>query len=289
MPGQCGGSRILRVEFTNATGRLYFPLRFRRVGYVLVSDADAAILGLAFIGTRLFGLRYFGSLRIASPSRLVVRSSEPACGVLAASVLGFKFWWPDDPTAGPWVPIVVTVTFVGALLIAVFGGALGHRRQNGHACLSRWQAYTTIAAVTVACSGAIAGNGLLVTHKIHTDRMVAEERVRSLYEAAARTVADYGDVSSAQDGIKVEGHYRGPAFNDSEWQGLTRNLMRRNGYVYQIYLAQPPAGGVLVYALPIEYEDRVKVGLCLDGSGRLRCPLIVRRDQACIPCEGEKK
>jgi hypothetical protein len=33
--------------------------------------------------------------------------------------------------------------------------------------------------------------------------------------------------------------------------------MRENGFVYQIHFASPPAQGVLVYALPIEYEERV--------------------------------
>ncbi len=212
-----------------------------------------------------------------------------ACGVLAASLLGFEFWWPDDPIAVPWVPIAVTVASVGAVFIGLLGGALGYGIQHGHARVPRWQAYTTTAAVTVLGSAAIAGNGLLVTHKIRTDRMVAEKRVRSLYDAAVCAVGEHGDLSSAQDGIKVERCYHGPAFNSSEWQGMTRNFMRRNGYVYQIHLALPPAQGVLVYALPIEYRDRVKVGLCLDSSGRTRCPLNVSRGQACIPCEGKKE
>ena len=51
--------------------------------------------------------------------------------------------------------------------------------------------------------------------------------------------------------------YRGPRFSDGEWDGMTGNHMRENGFVYQIHFASPPAQGVLVYALPIEYEERV--------------------------------
>ncbi len=131
---------------------------------------------------------------------------------------------------------------------------------------------------------AIAGNGALINQKIRYNRPIAEQRVKALYQAAMSAIRESGQHASAQDGTEVRKFYWGPRFDDGEWEAMTRNLMRENGFVYQIHIEPPPAQGILVYALPIEYQERVGPGLCLDQTGRLQCPLEVMRGQRCIPC-----
>jgi hypothetical protein len=188
---------------------------------------------------------------------------------LAASVLGYRLWWPDDPIAGSFVPFAVVVESVGALFVGGVGSMVGYQLRN-EVALSLKAGMAALVIIAVLGVGAIAGNGALVTQKISRDRVIAEERVRSLYQAAARTVADSGETNSADDSAKVRSHYKGPAFDDEEWQGTTRNFLRRNGFVYQLHIAPPPGHGIVVCALPIEYLDRVKDGFCIDDSGRMQ-------------------
>jgi hypothetical protein len=146
-----------------------------------------------------------------------------------------------------------------------------------------------LVSVALISSGVIAGNGPLVNHMIRRDRVRAEERVQALYQAAARAVAECGAVDCAIDSARLRSHYRGPSFSDEQWQGMTRDLLRGDGYQYQIYLSQPPARGVVVSALPTEYYERVREGLCLDDSGRMQCPLAFSGERECAPCESEKR
>ncbi len=208
-------------------------------------------------------------------------------GVFVAEILGLRFWWPEDPIAAPLVPIVLAVVTSGALLLGTGGAVIGYGLR-GNSLVRGRLGPVVLLSIAVISSGAIVGNGLLVTQKIRRNRGIAEQRVRALYQAAEHAVAVYGDEGNAQDSAKVRKYYQGPSFDDQEWQGMTRNFLRRDGFVYQIHIAKPPDQGVLVYALPIEYPARVKEGLCLDLTARMQCPLDVNRGQTCIPCQPQK-
>jgi hypothetical protein len=205
-------------------------------------------------------------------------------GALSAAGVGVTIWWPDDPIAAPWVPVALTVVPLGAALFAATGTVIGY------ACVPRFISHSTrvgigaLGGIGILCSTAIAANGPLVSAKIHYNRPIAEQRIKALYQAAALATKESGEEASAQDSTEVRKFYRGPRFSKSEWEGLTRNLMRENGFVYQIHIETPPSHGILVYALPIEYEDRVGPGFCLDDTGRMQCPLNVMRGQRCVPC-----
>jgi hypothetical protein len=167
------------------------------------------------------------------------------------------------------------------------GSVVGHllAKRSG---VKRTIPLAALCLIIAISSVRIAGNDSLISRKIVEDRRLAEDRVRALYDAATSAAADRHDLSAGQDPMEVRGHYKGPSFSEEEWEGMTRNLLRRNGYVYQIHLSQEPPQGILVYALPIAYYDRVKEGLCLDDSGKLRCPLKLISRQACVPCAVEK-
>lgn len=204
-------------------------------------------------------------------------------GVSLATLLGFILWPEKDPVAEPWVPILLVIVPVGAALLAAAGAAVGCycARWSGRYF---WIFVGVLAGVGILCSTAVAANGPLVTFKIRHNRPIAERRVRALYRAATLAIQATGEESSAQHGAEVRRFYRGPRFDDGEWGGMTRNDMRENGFVYQIHLGTPPAQGVVVYAVPIEYEDRAGPGLCLDQTGRMECPLLVISGQRCVPC-----
>lgn len=208
-------------------------------------------------------------------------------GALSASGLGFRIWWPDDPIAVPWIPVVLTVVPLGAALFAAVGAAIGYCWTPQPLRYSK-VSIGLLGGVGIFCSAAITANGPLVNQKIRYNRPIAEQRVKALYQAATLAIKESGEEASAQDGTKVRQYYRGPRFNDGEWEGMTRNLMRENGFVYQIHIQPPPAQGVLVYALPIEYEERVGPGFCFDDTAQVQCPLDVMRGQRCVPCPSPK-
>jgi len=215
-------------------------------------------------------------------------------GILTASILALHFWWPQDSIAVPWVPVILTLESIGALLVGALGSLVGYRLGRARSDGLKRGAAAALVALAAIGSGAIAGNRLLVTSKIHQDRLIAARRVQALYEAASRAVADCRNVTysamCADDSDRVRSHYRGPAFSDQEWEGMTRNLLRENGYIYQIHVARPPAHGVVVYGFPTRYPNRAKEGICLDDSARMQCPLNLGPEGAgaCIPCESER-
>lgn len=172
-------------------------------------------------------------------------------GILAASILALRFWWPQDPIAVPLVPVMLAVESVGALLVGALGSLAGYRLGRARSVGLVRGAKAALVAVAAIGSAAIALNGPLVASKIHQDRLIAARRVQALYEAASRAIAECGSETysamCADDSDRVRSHYRGPAFRDEEWEGMTRNFLRENGYVYQIHVAQPPAHGVVVY------------------------------------------
>jgi hypothetical protein len=216
------------------------------------------------------------------PSRRWLVPVASSLGALSAAGLGFRIWWPDDPIAVPWVPVVLTAVPFGAALFAAAGAVLGY------AWAPKSIRYPSVnigilGGIGILCSTAIAANGPLINQKIRYNRPIAEERVKALYQGAIVAIKESGEETSAQDNKAVRKFYRGPRFTDSEWDGMTRNFMRENGFVYQIHIEPPPGQGVLVYALPIEYEDRVGLGFCLDDTGRMECPLNLDPARNCSP------
>ena len=205
---------------------------------------------------------------------------------LSAGGLGLWIWWPDDPIAVPWIPVVLTVMAVATGLVAIVGTVIGWGMpQPGR---NFRVGIGVLIGIGIVCSTVIATNGSLVNQKIRYNWPIAEQRAEALYQAAMLATQESGQEASAEDAAKVRKFYRGPRFSDGEWEGRTRNFMRENGFVYQIHIAPSPGQGVLVYALPIEYQDRVGPGSCLDDTRRMQCPLNVMRGQRCVPCSAEK-
>jgi hypothetical protein len=174
------------------------------------------------MGARLFGFHYVGSLRIPSRSCLAARSSERCLGRFGGLFARFYVLVARRSDSGAFCTDSSDCRFCWRVVHCVARRCARTQAPKGQARVTRWLAYPTTAAVTVLGSAAIVGNGLLGAQKIYTDRVAGEKRVRSLYDAPVCAVEEYGDVSSAQDGIKVERCYHGPAFNGSEWQGMTR-------------------------------------------------------------------
>jgi hypothetical protein len=168
--------------------------------------------------------------------------------------------------------VTLITVFVGALVVGGLGSIVGLKlrtHKNAHAQMAGIVILGVIAAIS---SGAVAANGMLVNRKICRNRMVAEERVRGLYQAAKTVVVNSKYRNRSDDSAQLKAHYKGPPFDEEEWQGMNRNLLRRNGYVYQVHIASPSADGIVAYGVPIEYTDRVKEGLCLNSSGLMQCP-----------------
>jgi len=145
-------------------------------------------------------------------------------GALSAAKIGFAIWWPDDPIAVPWVPIVLTIVPLGAALFASLGTAIGRLWMPRSVHYSK-VSIGVLCGIGILCSTVIAGNGTLINQKIRLNRPIAEQRVKALYQAAILAIKDAGE-ESAQDAAKVRKFYRGPKFNNAEWEGMTRNLMR---------------------------------------------------------------
>ena len=193
-------------------------------------------------------------------------------------------FWPTDPVAIPWIPIGICIFSVQAFLIGAIGAVLGGQLTKRSKTQQRMLAVGVLCSLALLSSLAIVGNDELIKRKISRNQHLAEIRMRAIYRAATKAAEDRHDPRAALDYREVVARYRGPTFSEHEWMGMTRNFLRRNGYVYQVRYSLVSPGEIVVVAHPIDYRDQVRESLCLDKSGQLKRFFADSQEQAGGSC-----
>lgn len=202
-------------------------------------------------------------------------------GTFGGICLSLFIWWPSDPLAAAYIPVYLVAMTLVAMFIALFAGLIIRRRSISNEASRRavWAAIVACVAfgpVTLALAPAI------VRHRIARNDRIAAERFASLKNAVESTAKADG-LSQICDGIALQRRYVGPPFSDTDWERITGNFVRQDGYNFMIYCREK--GGYTISAAP--HRERVDGTrrFCTDESGRVGCGM--ERDASrykCLPC-----
>jgi hypothetical protein len=205
-----------------------------------------------------------------------------AIGSLVGFCIGYAIWWPRDPIAGPWVPVVVTIGTVAAAVIALISAFAGSRLSvpGERARKTAWFALLATAAFGPTC---LALTPPLVARRVAQNERLAAKRLTSLQRAVERTVAASASPGRLCDGSVLARNYSGLPFSDEDWRRITGNYVKQDGFVFMIY-CQEQAGYVIDAHPARDGEDGTR-RFCVDESGKLGCGTKWNRSRnACVPC-----
>ena len=196
--------------------------------------------------------------------------------------MGNAMWWPRDPIAGPWVPIVTVVgTLIAACvsLISAFAGSRLLKSVEGYR-KTLW-----IALVAIAAFGPV-GLALtppLVARRMARNEQIAAARLASLQRAAQRTLAAASSPRELCDGSRLRRNYTGRAFSDEDWQRITGNYVKQDGYFFMIYCQEK--SGYMIDTNPVRDGQDGTHRFCVDDSGKFGCGMQWNRSRyQCLPC-----
>lgn len=217
-----------------------------------------------------------------NPRRWPLFLLASAIGTFGGLCLSSAIWWPSDPIAGPWVPFGVAAATIAAVLVSLVAGLAGRKLPISNETYRRaaWVALLGLVAfgpVTLALTPPLVG------YRIVRNDRVAAERFTSLKNAVERTAAEAGEPKRICDGSALQRHYAGPPFSNEDWQRITGNYVKQDGYLFMVYCREK--GGYAIDARPARERGDGTHQFCTDESGRLGCGMEWNRSRyACLPC-----
>lgn len=219
------------------------------------------------------------------PQRWRVFLLVSTMGSFVGLCIGFAIWWPRDPIAGPWVPIVVTVSTGVAAILALISGFVGSRMsaRDGRTRTTAWIALVIIPAFGLTC---LALTRPLVTRRIAINEHHAAERLTSLRRTVERTLGTRADQAQFCDGSLLKRNYSGLPFSDEDWRRITGNYVKQDGYFFMIYCREK--AGYVLDVQPARDGQDGRRHFCADESGKIGCGMKLNRSQhVCEPCRGQ--
>ena len=216
-----------------------------------------------------------------NPPRWPALLLSSGMGTFVGLCVGYAIWWPRDPIAGPWVPIVVLVITGVAAVVAIVGAWIGARLPVPDRKLRRaaWFALVGIAASGSVC---LALTPPLVARRVARNERLAEKRLTSLQRAVQHTLAATPDHVCA--GPLLARNYFGPPFSNVDWRRMTGNYVKQDGYFFMIYCRD--GTGYVIDAMPARDGQDGTRRFCADESGKIGCGMKWNRSRhACVPCQ----
>jgi hypothetical protein len=211
--------------------------------------------------------------------RFVVAS---AVGTFVGLCSGYEIWPPADPIARPYVPYVIAMATLAAVLVSLVASLVGRRvlvlNQN------RRRAVWLGLLCCVGCGPVgLALTPPLVAHRVGRNDRLAAERFESLQNAIERTLAEAGDSGRICDGQALKRHYSGPPFSEKDWHRIVGNYVKEDGYSFGVYCHEK--GGYTIHAIPWVGKGQGTRQFCSDESGKIGCAMEWNRSRnACVPC-----
>jgi hypothetical protein len=195
--------------------------------------------------------------------------------VIAAGVGSFGGMWSgfilfpsSDGIANSYAPIAIGIATVAVGLVSFLAGLVARRisifrKNNGRLA---W-----LALMCCVASGplAFALTSPWVAHRVAENDRVAAQRFTSLKAAVERTVPPDGDPADICQGRIVMQRYSGPPFSNEDWERITGNYVKQNGYLFMIYCHE--RGGYTIDALPARGKADGTRHFCTDESRRSGC------------------
>jgi hypothetical protein len=209
-------------------------------------------------------------------------SIASAIGAFSGLCVSFVIWWPTGPIAGSWVPVGIAVLTVLAVLAALVACLTG-RRVRLLTTAYRRAAWLALAGCIGIGPVLLALTPPLVARRIALNDQAAAARFKSLRNAARQTALDPKDQGRLCDGEVLKRHYSGPGFSNDDWQRITGNYVKQDGYVFMVYCREQ--GGYTIDAMPARIHGDGNRHFCADESGRTGCGLDFNESRhVCTPC-----
>lgn len=193
---------------------------------------------------------------------------------------GFVLFPPSDGIARPYAPSFIAAATIAAFVVSLVAGLLGLNLSASRKTLRRsvWLAFGSCVAFGPI---ALALTPPLVRHRVATNDRIAAERVDSLKSAVEETIAEGGgDPARVCDGQNLKRHYSGPAFSDEDWERITGNYVKQDGYVFMVYCGEKE--GYKIDAWPARGKADGTRRFCTDKSGKIGCGM--EWNHVCIAC-----
>lgn len=174
-----------------------------------------------------------------------------AIGAFAGVWSGYAIW-PLDTAHDYLQSVQATVvldTVVAAVVSLVMAQAtrkLSLSNQNG-----RRAVLLALACCVAFGPIALALTPSLVANRVKRNNLLAAERFASLKSAVERTLAETGDPQRICDGLALKRHYSGPPFSQEDWDRITGNYVKQDGYFFMIYCHEK-AGYTIAQARLVE-------------------------------------
>jgi len=205
-----------------------------------------------------------------------------AVGAFSGLCTGFRIWWPSDPIAGPWVPISVAVCTAFAGLVATVAGVAG-RGVRLSTKIYRRAGWLALAACVAFGPVALALTSPFVAYRVWVNDQVAALWFESLKNAAEQTASGPEHQAGVCDVSTVKRRYSGPPFSEKDWQHITGNYVKQDGYFFMVYCREQ--GGYTIDAMPARNKGDGTRHFCTDESGRLGCGMKFNGSRyGCTPC-----
>jgi hypothetical protein len=197
-------------------------------------------------------------------------------GTFAGLSSGVVLFPTSDGIANSYAPIVVVVGTLIVLLVSLVAGVIATRvpllNEN----------YRRVLWVALVCCVAFGPVALALTpplaaHRIARNDRLAGERFNSLRNAVDQTVAEAGDTRRSCDGQALRLHYSGPPFSEKDWQLITENYVKQDGYYFIVDCREQ--GKYSIHAIPWRGKADGTRQFCADQAGKVGCSWEWRSDR----------
>jgi hypothetical protein len=168
-------------------------------------------------------------------------------GTFAGLYGGFALFPSTDGIANAYAPIAVVVGTLAASLVSLVAGVAATKipASNGNHRHVLWLALVCCVAFGPV---ALALTPPLVAHRVARHDRLAGERFDSLRNAVEQAVAEAGDTRRSCDGQALKRHYSGPPFSERDWQLITENYVKQDGYYFMVQCREQ--GGYMIHGIP---------------------------------------
>jgi hypothetical protein len=191
-------------------------------------------------------------------------------GVFAGGMSAFVFFPSSDGIANSFAPLVILAATLAAILVSVPSCLVGRRLAplSKHHRRAVWLAFLCPVSFGPV---ALALTPPMVTHRVARNDGAAVERFEGLRSAVEQTSAQSGDPERICDGQALRRQYSGPAFSDEDWQRITENYVKQEGYVFMVYCHEKGQGknGYTIDAWPARGEADGTRHFCTDESTKI--------------------
>lgn len=206
-------------------------------------------------------------------------------GTFAGLCGGLVLFPSTDGIANSYAPIVVVVVTFAASLVSLVASAVAR------SVLPPNENHRRVLWVALVCCVAFGPVALaltppLVSHRIARNDRLAGERFDSLRNAVEQTVAEAGDTRRSCDGQALRLHYAGPSFSEKDWQLITKNYVKEDGYYFVVDCREQ--GRYSIHGFPWGGKADGTRQFCADQSGKVGCRWELHSDRwLCVdttPC-----